>query len=645
MSSKIYHSYLNGTYELVKQDGVAVERSIYGPAPFREVIRLIAGINPSDHDWQGQMMQQLEKARFRSIDLLDAPRNEMHASKVYYVASMCLAHAKLIFTSLATIVLAPGYLVKNQPNLALYLGLPTLKKIGEKMQSYFFQTKDNLLLEGVGYSFLEIIKGRLSRALFPLFSHLSKTKDQPFISGTITIDNPQAAFDFELFELLRTGLTGCIVARQFCSKEVLAEMLEKSSIPIPDWRFFGVGKYFDKFLSFGVLTYSDSKLDEAFLRGLISLVRSSAPFLEEEISDVQKQLMARKTRSTSDVFNEILKMLEKKIFNPAEHIARLYKLDVPIHFKNLKAIITKSAQAGSTTDQCAQAVSQYFCDLTTAETMQRISKEVARGSNPPFFIKYLSILPYGGKVESLYREVASVAQFSRIEWPLIGTGIRTGMWEWGKGLLVNRNWRHLLIASGVSIATSAAAYAAFKYVIKPHFKRWEHQTLLKLTARPQDEVIKAVPQGFLEAIPEITDYKIWYAIKGHIKRVYSALPTSWQNDPILLHRRCPIFDTPIRIPVQLKVDGEPLKDGDANILLFEEVHLQAWLNQQTSLSPITEHLPDWIPENFQFQNSIVEIDRAASDQIELRCLLLKSIEGPQKTIYQKLRQMVFKPFS
>ncbi len=95
------------------------------------------------------------------------------------------------------------------------------------------------------------------------------------------------------------------------------------------------------------------------------------------------------------------------------------------------------------------------------------SKEVARGSNPPFFIKYLSILPYGGKVESLYREVASVAQFSRIEWPLIGTGIRTGMWEWGKGLLVNRNWRHLLIASGVSIATSAAAYAAFKYVIKP----------------------------------------------------------------------------------------------------------------------------------------------------------------------------------
>ncbi len=95
-----------------------------------------------------QMVQQLEKARFRSIDLLDAPRNEMHASKVYYVASMCLAHAKLIFTSLATIVLAPGYLVKNQPNLALYLGLPTLKKIGEKMQSYFFQTEDNLLLEG-----------------------------------------------------------------------------------------------------------------------------------------------------------------------------------------------------------------------------------------------------------------------------------------------------------------------------------------------------------------------------------------------------------------------------------------------------------------------------------------------------------------
>ncbi len=65
----------------------------------------------------------------------------------------------------------------------------------------------------------------------------------------------------------------------------------------------------------------------------------------------------------------------------------------------------------------------------------------------------------------------------------------------------------------------------------------------------------------------------------------------------------PYFDTPIRIPVQLKVDGEPLKDGDANILLFEEVHLQAWLNQQTSLSPITEHLPDWIQKTSSFRTA------------------------------------------
>lgn len=642
MSSKIYHSYFNGAYELFKKDAVAVQRSIHGPAPLAEIVKLIAGINPQAHDWQRQMGQQLERAHFRTVNILCAAQNEMHASKVYYLASKCFAHTKLLISSLAAIVLAPGYLVKNQPDLALYLGFPTLKKISEKMQSYFFQTGDNLLLEGVSYSFLDLIKEHLSRSVLPLFSHLSQAKDQPFVSGTAIINDPQAAFNFGLFDLLRTGLMGTIVARQVSSKEVLAEILEKREISISNWRFFGVGRYFDKFLSFGVLTHSGKKLDEAFLRALIHHVRFAAPFLEGELLEVQKELLAKKTRTTSDLFNAILSLLEKRVFYPAEHISRMYQLDVPHHFEKLKVLIAEHVQAGSSTNECAKAVSQYFCDLTTAETMQSISSEVSRRSNPPFFIKYLSIFPYGKKVESLYREFSSIAQFSRIEWPLIGGEIQTGVWDWGKNLLISRNWRRVLITSGLTLATAAVAYAAFRYVIKPHFERWEHQTLIRLTARPQDETILAFPKGFLEYIPGITDYKIWHAIKGQVKRAHSTLPLSWQADPVLVQRRCPIFDTPIRIPVQLKVNDQPLKDGSGTILLFEEGHLQAWLNQQTSMSPITEHLPEWIPENFQFQNSMVEIDPVASDQIELRCLLLKSMEGPEKTLYQKFKDRVMK---
>lgn len=144
MSGKVYYSYRNGTYELAKTNAIFQERSPYGPAPLEEVLKLIEDINADpvqNPHWQRDVANRLNQKHFRCTQILTAPRNEMGMSKRAYLFSKISSHPKLVISAITIAVLAPGYLVKNHPALALYLGLPTLRETANTIKDWFTTTR------------------------------------------------------------------------------------------------------------------------------------------------------------------------------------------------------------------------------------------------------------------------------------------------------------------------------------------------------------------------------------------------------------------------------------------------------------------------------------------------------------------------